>query len=356
MNEHLNKRQNGDGQATNKTRSAPNTSEPPAPTRRPVVNIDPARIVSRDRLRKFRPAAVEALAELIKAQGQLQPILVQRCGADFVLITGRHRLQAVRKLGHDTIRAEIADNLDADQALLIEIDENLVRTDLSPAERALHISKRKELYERVHPETKHGAVGRGGKSSQNEISFVDDVAEKTGTGRSTVARDVTRANKVVVLDDIVGTVLDEGAELDALTKLSESEQRKLAERAKAGEKVSAKHVGKKLRRQQREAKLGAQPPPTALQSAGPYSAGEHDRLRERIDELNAEKRQLEIKIGGLKSEVEELKVRNAELEARIAELVEKSPTLATAPAVATTTDAIGANLDVTTFANGGLRR
>ena len=92
-------------------------------------------------------------------------------------------------------------------------------------------------------------------------------------------------------------------------------------------------------------------------AGGPYSAGEHDRLRERIDELNAEKRQLEIRIVGLESEVEELKVRNAALEARIAELVEKSPTLdGTAPAVAATTDAIGADLDVTTFANGGLRR
>jgi N6-adenosine-specific RNA methylase IME4 len=60
-----------------------------------------------------------------------------------------------------------------------------------------------------------------------------------------------------VLPDIVGTTLDQGAELDALSKLPESEQRKLAKRAKAGEKVSAKHVGKKIRRQQREAELGA---------------------------------------------------------------------------------------------------
>jgi ParB/RepB/Spo0J family partition protein len=122
-----------------RTEAAEATSTDFTTQARPVVNIDPAHIVSRDRLRKFRPAAVEALAGSIKAQGQLQPILVQRCGADFVLITGRHRLQAVRKLGHDTIRAEIAENLDADQALLIEIDENLVRADLSPAERVLRL-------------------------------------------------------------------------------------------------------------------------------------------------------------------------------------------------------------------------
>jgi hypothetical protein len=39
--------------------------------------------------------------------------------------------------------------------------------------------------ETLHPETKHGAVGRGGKKrSQNEISFIDDTARKTGRGRA----------------------------------------------------------------------------------------------------------------------------------------------------------------------------
>ena len=71
-------------------------------------------------------------------------------------------------------------------------------------------------------------------------AFVADIAVKTGKGRSTVARDVTRAKKVAVLDDIAGTSLDKGDEIDALGKLPEGEQRKLATAARAGEKVSAK--------------------------------------------------------------------------------------------------------------------
>jgi hypothetical protein len=60
-----------------------------------------------------------------------------------------------------------------------------------------------------------GAVaGRRGKSSQNENSFVDDIAKKTGKGRSTIARKAARA-KVVVLPEITGTSLDKGAEIDA---------------------------------------------------------------------------------------------------------------------------------------------
>jgi len=59
------------------------------------------------------------------------------------------------------------------------------------------------------------------------------------------------------------------------------------------------------------------PPARARQDIGPASTGEVERLCARIDELHAEKRQLEIKITGLKSEVEELKAENAELRAKL---------------------------------------
>jgi ParB family transcriptional regulator, chromosome partitioning protein len=211
-------------------------------TRRPVVDIDPARITSRaPRLRKERDDNVKELAASIEQHGQLQPIIVRpRADGDFGLVAGRHRLRAVRKLKLATIRAEIIE-ADDDQATLIEIDENLVRANLTPAERALHISKRKEIYEKLHPETKQGASG--GKGSQNEtLSFVKDSAEKTGRGKSTIARDATRGDHIgqEMLEEIAGTSLDQGAELDALAKLPEAERRELVDRAKAGEEVSAR--------------------------------------------------------------------------------------------------------------------
>jgi Protein of unknown function (DUF3102) len=58
-------------------------------------------------------------------------------------------------------------------------------------------------------------------------------------------------------------------------------------------------------------------PARAQQDVGPQSTSEVERLRARVDELQAEKRQLEIKITGLKSEVEELKAENAELRAKL---------------------------------------
>jgi hypothetical protein len=38
---------------------------------------------------------------------------------------------------------------------------NLMRADLSPAERAAHQAERKKIYETEYPETRHGAIGRG---------------------------------------------------------------------------------------------------------------------------------------------------------------------------------------------------
>jgi len=78
------------------------------------------------------------------------------------------------------------------------------------------MARRKELYVKLHPETKRGGApvkkGKGGgagkQKSQNEnLDFTADTAEKTGKGRSTVARDVARGEQCVVLGTIVGTCL-----------------------------------------------------------------------------------------------------------------------------------------------------
>jgi ParB family transcriptional regulator, chromosome partitioning protein len=198
------------------------------------------------RLRALRPDKVDALAQSMTDQCLLQPIVVRSHeGGGYLLVAGLHRFEAAKKLNWKEIWCSVFADMDTDQAELAEIDENLIRVDLTPAEEAAHIGKRKELYERLHPETKHGAVGRRGKSSHNATSFepadafIDDTAKKTGKHRATVARKAARAKKVAVLPDIVGTSLDTGAEIDALAKLPVEKQRSLAEAAKRGENVSA---------------------------------------------------------------------------------------------------------------------
>jgi ParB/RepB/Spo0J family partition protein len=83
-------------------------------------------------------------------QGLLQPIVVRpNKGGGYDMIAGIHRLEAAKKLNWKVINCIVLDDIDADQAELIEIDENLIRAELSPAERAIHIGKRKKLYEKL---------------------------------------------------------------------------------------------------------------------------------------------------------------------------------------------------------------
>ena len=198
------------------------------------------------RLRALRPDKVDALAQSMTDQGLLQPIVVRRHkGGGYLLVAGLHRLKAAKKLKWKKITCTVFDDMEADEAELVEIDENLVRADLSPAERALQIGRRQELYEKKHGKAK----ARGGHASQAAqghkanaklaVAFTKDATKKTRQSERTVQRDATRAKKVAVLPDIAGTPLDKGAEIDALAKLPVEKQRSLAEAAKRGEQVSA---------------------------------------------------------------------------------------------------------------------
>ena len=151
-----------------------------------------------DRLRALRPEVVTALAESMKSQGQLQPIIVTP-GKDsgYFLVAGKHRREAARMLEWEAIEAKVIDGLELDHSELAQIDENLIRGDLSPAERALHVAKRKEIYERLYPETKQGATGRRGKKDANLASFSETAAKASGQSKRTVARDATRGKPAV---------------------------------------------------------------------------------------------------------------------------------------------------------------
>ena len=230
----------------------------------PVADIT----VIPDRMRRLRPDVVDELAELIAAQGLLHPITLRKRASDgaHVLVAGRHRLEAVRKLGHQTVAAVILDGADSDRAQLVEIDENLVRADLTPAERAAHQAKRKEIYERLHPETKAGAAqakgmnaaqGRGRQNGDDVGRYTADAAKKTGKSERSIQREAARGAAIPDVAALAGTSLDKRDELDALAKLPPDEQHKLAERAKAGEKVSAKTHAKKIMRDAREQTLAA---------------------------------------------------------------------------------------------------
>jgi N6-adenosine-specific RNA methylase IME4 len=87
-------------------------------------------------------------------------------------------------------------------------------------------------------------------------AFTDDTAKKTGKSSRGVRRDVARG-EINDIADAIGTSLDQGDEIDALIGLPADDRARLIERAKAGEKVSAKNESKKVRREAKEQSLAA---------------------------------------------------------------------------------------------------
>jgi ParB family chromosome partitioning protein len=84
--------------------------------------------------KRFESEAVSGLAESIKAQGLIQPVVVRpRLEGGYELIAGERRWRAAREAGLETVPAVVrdADNRDT---LLLGLVENVAREDLSPIE------------------------------------------------------------------------------------------------------------------------------------------------------------------------------------------------------------------------------
>ena len=94
--------------------------------------IEPCPVQPRTR---FDDASLSELAQSIKANGVVQPLLVRRSGGRFELIAGERRLRAARLAGLRTVPAVIKDVPD-EKLLEIALVENIQREDLNPIEEA----------------------------------------------------------------------------------------------------------------------------------------------------------------------------------------------------------------------------
>jgi ParB family transcriptional regulator, chromosome partitioning protein len=99
----------------------------------PVGSIRPN---SRQPRRRFDAEGITELAESVRAQGLVQPVVVRPAGAGaWELIAGERRWRAARTAGLATIPALVRESDDRD-SLLLALVENVAREDLSPIEEA----------------------------------------------------------------------------------------------------------------------------------------------------------------------------------------------------------------------------
>ncbi|WP_234894760.1 ParB N-terminal domain-containing protein [Agrobacterium vitis] len=150
----------------------------------PLSEID----IPADRARGLDEAWAEALAGMIAERGLINPITVRIVEGRKRLVTGLHRHAAFVRLERGAIPARISEAATDDEARLEEVMENLGRNELKVLDRCHHLYELKQVYERLHPETKAGTAGAMAKhGAANEIfAFAADTAEKIGLSRRSI--------------------------------------------------------------------------------------------------------------------------------------------------------------------------
>jgi len=168
-------------------------------------------------LRPVDPDHVALLAQSIE-QGRLeQPISVRPLGDGYKLIVGGNRLAALKMLGWEELTVGehvIIRDSDDDEARQAEVDENLVRSELTQLERLSFLAERKETWLRSTRPSGRGGDRKSQKYKEEikpySIGFDFDgrfskhAAKRFGMSEKSVEQALTLAKKLQ--DDTIAAI------------------------------------------------------------------------------------------------------------------------------------------------------
>lgn len=156
-----------------------------------------------ERLRPVDELGVAAILATVDEGGSItDPIDVRRVKrgktVSYRLVDGAHRLEAMKRLGRQTIPATVWEGTTLD-AQLLEIERNLARAEMKPIDRAVFLLRYKDAYEEKHPEAK-AAIGAELVAKRWDttgtipvVSFVSMIGQLTGLDESSIRRQIRAA-------------------------------------------------------------------------------------------------------------------------------------------------------------------
>ena len=134
-----------------------------------LTQLQPGKYQPRTRMDE---GSLYELAESIKAQGVMQPILVRPLGADrFEIIAGERRVRAARLAGLDDVPVLVKDVPD-EAAAAMSLIENIQREDLNPLEEAHGLKRLTDEFGLTH-EMAAQAVGRSRSAASNLLRLLN---------------------------------------------------------------------------------------------------------------------------------------------------------------------------------------
>jgi ParB family chromosome partitioning protein len=130
----------------------------------PVDGIDPNPFQPR---RVFHPERLEELAQSIRTNGIIQPLVVRRSGDRYQLVAGERRWRAAKLAGISQVPAVVRPIPD-DRLLEVTLVENIQREDLNPIETAI-------AFERMTAELSLSAEEIGQRTGKDRTTIVNSV-------------------------------------------------------------------------------------------------------------------------------------------------------------------------------------
>lgn len=166
----------------------PDVPEPqPRATNTPVeLDVDQIQPNEHQPRHRFEDARLEELAQSIKSNGVIQPIVVRRSGGGYRIIAGERRWRAAQRAGLTRVPVVIKEIADGDEKLLeIALIENIQREDLNPIDEASAYEKLSSQF-KMTQEQIASAVGKDRSSIANHLRLLklpSEVRTEVADGR-----------------------------------------------------------------------------------------------------------------------------------------------------------------------------
>ena len=178
----------------------------------PAIEIGLIKVGRHQPRKSFNQERIGELAESIRKNGLIQPVVVMRKGEKYELIVGERRLRAAKIAGLREIPAYVKDYSE-NKALEIALIENIQREDLNPIEEATAYKMILDR-ERITQEELSDRIGKSRSYIANMIRLLDLPDRVQGhVSRGTIS--VGQAKAVLSLPDVgdmekmVARILDE---------------------------------------------------------------------------------------------------------------------------------------------------
>ena len=180
--------------------------------------FQPRKIFSEDELSE--------LANSIKQQGLIQPIVLRKVGDRYQIISGERRTRASKLAGFSTIKAQVYENLDDKKMSEWALIENIQRVDLNPVEIARSYQKLIENYDYTHEDLAN-AVGKSRSAITNALRLLklpDQVQYWIQEGKlSSGAARALCSDKITDVEGLAKRIIEEGLNVRQIEAISRGE-------------------------------------------------------------------------------------------------------------------------------------